>query len=230
MSATENPRKSMRGRTARTLAHLPAFGRLGLGVIAALFAGWLLPSGWKTEVRLVASWDGFALMALFLFWFSILKLQPAHIRRMARIEDPGRNISLILILLGASASLLAVVVLLQSSVTMQKDAKVGAIVLATSGVVLTWLLIHTVFTLRYARLYYGADESANGLCFPGDNECPEYLDFVYFSFVVGMTAQTSDVTIVKSRMRRTVLLHGVISFAFNTAVVALSIGVLTTLF
>jgi uncharacterized membrane protein len=214
---------------ARSITHLPALWRLGVGIIAALIAAWLSPAHWKVEMRLVASWDGFAVMELFLFWFSILRLQPAHIRRMARVEDPGRTISLFLVVLGASASLLSVVVLLQSSVTMKDVAKGGAIALAISAVVLAWLLIHTVFSLRYARLYYGPDDCAKGLDFPGNNDCPEYLDFVYFAFVIGMTAQTADVGIVSSRMRRNVLMHGMISFGFNTAVVALSIGALTTL-
>ena len=107
--------------------------------------------------------------------------------------------------------------------------KTEAIILALSAVVLAWLLIHTVFTLRYAHLYHGAKQGQQGLQFPGDETCPEYLDFAYFAFVIGMTAQTSDTAITTRRMRVNTLIHGMISFAFNTAVVALSIGVLTTL-
>jgi uncharacterized membrane protein len=90
-------------------------------------------------------------------------------------------------------------------------------------------LIHTVFTLRYAHLYYDAPDGETALEFPGDEKVPDYLDFAYFAFVLGMTAQTADVNIRGRRIRRTALLHGVIAFAFNTAVLALSIGVLTTL-
>lgn len=152
-----------------------------------------------------------------------------HIRRVARMEDPSRVLSLVLVVLGAAAALLAVLVLLQSSMEMESQLKKGAIVLAVSAVVLAWGLIHTVFTLRYAHLYHGAEDGKGGLQFPGDESCPEYLDFAYFAFVIGMTAQTSDIGITSRRMRMNALIHGLISFAFNTAVVALSIGVLTTL-
>jgi len=107
--------------------------------------------------------------------------------------------------------------------------KTGVIVLAPSAVVMAWLLIHTVFTLRYAHQYYAAPTGTRPLDFPGMDETPDYLDFAYFAFVIGMTAQTADVSVRGRAIRRTVLLHGLMAFAFNTAVVALSIGILTTL-
>jgi len=217
-------------RLAVRLAHLPSYIRLGTAVLVGILAALSLPSGWPREVRLVASWDGFAISSLITTWFTILTLRPEHIRRVARIEDPSRLLSLVLVVLGAAAALLAVFVLLQSSMTMQSTLKIGAIVLALSAVLLAWLLIHTVFTLRYAHLFHGAPDGMGGLQFPGGEDCPEYLDFAYFAFVIGMTAQTSDVAVTTRGMRMNALIHGVISFAFNTAVVALSIGVLTTLF
>ena len=211
------------------LAHLPSYLRLGAAVVVGVGAAFALPHDWPKAVRLVASWDGFAITSLLLTWFTILSLRPAHIRRIARIEDPSRALSLVLVVLGAAAALFAVLVLLQASVNMIHQQKTSAIILALSAVVLAWLLIHTVFTLRYAHLYHGAMQGEQGLQFPGDACCPEYLDFAYFAFVIGMTAQTSDIAITTRRMRVNTLIHGMISFAFNTAVVALSIGVLTTL-
>ena len=219
------PRRSF----ALRVAHLPAYARLVIPIVVGVSAGLALPHTWQWEVRLVASWDGFALTALGLIWLMIFALEPAHIRRVAQIEDPSRTIALTLVVLGAAASLLSVLVLLQSSLAMHRNQKVGAIVLAISAVALAWLLIHTVFTLRYAHIFYGADDKPGGIEFPGGNDRPEYLDFAYFAFVIGMTAQTSDVVVVSSQVRRNVLMHGILSFAFNTAVVALSIGVLTTL-
>lgn len=210
-------------------AHLPSYMRFGMALIVSALAWWLLPRSWTPEVRLVATWDMFALSALSFIWYTMLTLEPTHIRNVARIEDPSRALSLVLMTLGASSSLLAVLVLLQSSVKLEGGNKVQAIVLALSAVVLAWTLIHTVFTLRYAHIYHGNEDGAEGLVFPGDHPCPEYLDFAYFAFVIGMTAQTSDIAISSSRLRKNVLLHGIISFSFNTAVVALSIGVLTTL-
>ncbi len=211
------------------VAHLRALTRFGAALVASALTFVALPHGLSLEVRAVASWDGFAVVALFLTWLTILTLRPVQICTLAQKEDPGRLVSLVLVVLGAAAALLAVVVLLQESMTMRSQDKVGAITLALSAVALAWMLIHTVFTLRYAHLFYDEPEGSKPLDFPGDLEMPDYLDFAYFAFVLGMTAQTSDVTIRSSRLRRTALLHGVVAFAFNTAVVALSIGVLTTL-
>lgn len=217
-------------RLAVRFAHLPSYVRLGTAVLVGVIAAVSLPGTWPQEVRWVASWDGFAITSLLFTWFTILSLRPAHIRRIARMEDPSRVLSLVLVVLGAAASLLAVLVLLRSSMTMTSQPhKIGAIALALSAVVLAWTLIHTVFTLRYAHMFHGASDGLGGLQFPGAEMCPEYLDFAYFAFVIGMTAQTSDIAITTRRMRMNVLIHGMISFAFNTAVVALSIGVLTTL-
>lgn len=211
------------------VAHLPSYVRFGIAVMIGIATWFVLPKSWIQDVRLVTAWDAFAIAALSFIWYTMLALEPTHIRVVARIEDPSRALTLVFVILGAAASLLAVVVLLQSSLDMQGLAKSRAIVLALLTVVLAWVLIHTVFTLRYAHLYHGAEEGADGLTFPGEETCPEYLDFAYFSFVIGMTAQTSDVAVSNSRMRKNVLAHGIISFAFNTAIVALSIGVLTTM-
>jgi uncharacterized membrane protein len=106
--------------------------------------------------------------------------------------------------------------------------QVGA---AVAAVATAWLVVHTVFTLRYAHLYYDPDIDGHegGLEFPGGEKEPDYLDFAYFSFVIGMTAQTADISISGRTLRRLVLLHGIISFSFNTAVVALSINSLASL-
>lgn len=210
-------------------ANLRAGPRLMVGALGGALAAMLVPSGIGAEVRAIATWDGFAAVSLFLTWLAILTLKPLDICSLAKREDPGRVVAMVIVMVGAVASLLAVTVLLQESMSMQSLEKFRAITLALSAVALAWLLIHTIFTLRYAHLYYDAPEGSNPLEFPGDDELPDYMDFAYFAFVVGMTAQTSDVVIRRRNIRRTVLLHGTVSFAFNTAVVALSIGVLTTL-
>lgn len=211
------------------LAHVRAGTRLLAALLASALTAWLLPSHLSVEMRAVASWDGFAAVALGLTWLTILTLTPAQICTLARREDPSRLASLVLVVLGAGASLLAVLVLLQESMNMRSNAKTQAIVLALSAVALAWCLIHTVFTLRYAHLYHSTSESPHPLEFPGNENHPDYLDFAYLAFIIGMTAQTADVNIRGKSIRRTALLHGIVSFAFNTAVVALSIGVLTTL-
>lgn len=211
------------------LAHARAGTRLITALIVSALTAWLLPGSVAIAMRAVASWDMFAAVALVLTWLTILTLRPAQICTLAQREDPSRFASMVLIIVGAGASLLAVVVLLQTSTKMLGGEKMQAIGLALSAVVLAWLLIHTVFTLRYAHLFYDEPPGEPALEFPGNVQMPDYLDFAYFAFIVGMTAQTADVNIRGRRIRRAALLHGVVSFAFNTAVVALSIGVLTTL-
>jgi uncharacterized membrane protein len=210
------------------LAHLHAGTRLAIAVVASAATALLLPQSVHADMRAVASWDAFAIVALALTWLSILTLGPEQIRALSQREDPSRLVSLVLVVMGAGASLLAVLVLLRGSMSMGGDDRNEAIVLSLSAVALAWTLIHTVFTLRYAHLYYDAPESSTPLEFPGLVDLPDYLDLAYFAFIIGMTAQTADVSIHDRRIRRTALLHGVLAFAFNTSLVALIIGVLTT--
>jgi uncharacterized membrane protein len=102
-----------------------------------------------------------------------------------------------------------------------------------SGVNFSWLLLHIIFTFRYAHLYYAGGQSGDVKCSPAleiHNESnPDYLDFAYFSFVIGMTFQVSDISIVSRQIRRLALLHGLLSFLFNTVIVALSINVIIDL-
>ncbi len=222
---TEHTRATLRSK----VAHVRAGVRLSISVLASALTYVALPHSIALELRVVASWDGFALVALILTWTTILTLTPTQIRSLAKAEDPSRAASLFLVLLGAAAALLAVIVLLQESLRMTGLDKTQAIVLAMSAVVLAWALIHTVFTLRYAHMYHDAPDGGTMIEFPGLQELPDYLDFAYFAFVIGMTAQTADVNIHDRSIRRWALMHGLVSFAFNTAVVALSIGILTSL-
>ena len=91
-------------------------------------------------------------------------------------------------------------------------------------ILLSWAFIHTMFALHYAHEFY--DETAGrGMSFPGDDPHPDYLDFVYFSFVIGMTSQVSDVAVTSKQIRRTVAAHGVVSFLFNAALLALTVNI-----
>ena len=98
------------------------------------------------------------------------------------------------------------------------------VALAIGTVVLSWTFIHTIFALHYAHEFYGAGEHKNGLRFPGDGQ-PDYWDFIYFSFVIGMTFQVSDVAVTHKLVRRTVVAHGALSFFFTTAVVAMAVNI-----
>jgi uncharacterized membrane protein len=215
----------------RYLGRLPATYRLLLGLAAAA-AGWQwVPTGLgaasSTASHLVAAWDSFGVVTLVLLWAAIFTADADRIRAVAASEDLGRAVSFIFVLSAAGASLLAVIALLKTIHNLSPAALVQHIALSIVAVGSAWLLVHTIFTLRYAHLYYDANEDGSdvgGLQFPGNDPEPDYLDIAYFSFVLGMTAQTADVSISGRALRRLALLHGLISFVFNTTLVALVIS------
>jgi len=209
------------GRVGR----FPTTVRLLLALGAGVAAGFL--SSHSLLVRLVSGWDAFALTSLILVWISIYQADVDRIREVAAQEDFSRTLASLFILVAASASLLAVVALLGTLHGMSPAAQARRLALLVAAVGSSWLLVHTVFTLRYAHMYYDQDQPGQdngGLDFPGDEKEPDYLDFAYFAFVIGMTAQTADVSIAGRAPRRLALLHCLIAFGFNTALVALVIN------
>jgi uncharacterized membrane protein len=151
----------------------------------------------------------------------VLRSGLAHIKRNATLQDDGAFLILLITALGAFASLAAIVFELGAS-----HHGVPALVLATATIALSWATVHMAFSLHYAHEYYRGAKPG-GLQFPsGDqHEHADYWDFVYFSFVIGMTAQVSDVGITDKIIRRTATVHGIISFVFNTALVALMVNI-----
>jgi uncharacterized membrane protein len=213
-------------RGLHRVGQLPAALRTGLAALAAAATYALLPAAQHPLTRAVAAWDAFALLTLALLWAAIVTADADHIRAVARTEDPGRTWSFVFVLSAALASLLAVVALLDVVHGPRPGGLSLYAGLAVTAVMAAWLLVHTLFTLRYAHLYYdpGRADGEGGLQFPGPDAAPDYLDFAYFAFVIGMTAQTADISISGRLLRRVALLHGLISFGFNTAVVALTVG------
>ncbi len=164
----------------------------------------------------------------------MLRATPETMRLNAKRQDEGRLVILSLVTAAACVSIFAIGFLL-------KDAKSGSsaivllhIVLSVVTILGSWLLVHTIFALHYAHGYYQDDrksleaDKAEGLDFPDDIE-PDYWDFLYFSFVIGMTSQVSDVQIESRSMRRLALMHGVLSFFFNTTIVAMTINIIAGL-
>ncbi len=209
------------------LGHLPASLRLVVGAVVGVIAWALAPTHYQPLVRLIIGWDAFGITALALIWVAIYTADAARIRAVAASEDLSRLLSFLFVLVAAAASLLAVVVLLGTSHGLPPGVLARHIALSAVAVAASWLLVHTVFTLRYAHLYYDArpdGSDVGGLDFPGGEKEPNYLDIAYFAFVIGMTAQTADVGISGRSQRRLALLHGLIAFVFNTTLVALVIN------
>ena len=210
---------------------LAAWKRLSIGLLPAGLLYILVPASWPLLLRLTASWDVFALTTLLITWGIILTADVGHIRRIATREDPGRVLSFGFVLAASSASLLAIVTLLASTRLSGQGGQLWPAVVGIGGVLAAWLLVHTLFTLRYAHLFYDTDNGRKegGLEFPGAEKEPDYLDFAYYSFTIGMAAQTADVGVSGRTLRRLTLLHALLSFGFNTAIVALTVSSLAML-
>lgn len=208
--------------------------RLMLASSAALLTGLLLPHWMRLWTRTLCAWDVGMLSFLGMIWFVMLRATPNSMRRQAQREDIGRLVILGLITAAACFSVLAIGFILHDNKNISANLLALHVALAGTTILGSWLLVHTIFALHYAHGYYhnsqveGDRPDAEPLDFPDDVE-PDYWDFLYFSFVIGMTSQVSDVEIRSRAMRRLALLHGVISFFFNTAILAMSINIIAGL-
>ncbi len=193
------------------------FFSIAIGIVTFF----LLPDTLRLVTRLLIAWDIFAAFYVALAYAMMFRCDHSHIRRNAILQDDGRFLILVVTALGAFASIGAIVFELGSS-----QRGVSELTLATMTIALSWAAVHTTFALHYAHDYYRSAKPG-GLEFPsGDkNDRADYWDFVYFSFVIGMTAQVSDVGITDRIIRRTATVHGIIAFVFNTALVALMVNI-----
>ena len=192
-------------------------GLAAIGVLTAL-------TNWRPVMRGLVGWDIGIGLYVILAIEMMARADVHQIRRRAAAQDEGAIVILVLTVATALASLLAIVALLGTSAAGAARRGTMEIVLATITIGLSWVLIHTMFALHYAHEFY--DQSGvPGLAFPGGEGKPDYWDFVYFSFVIGMTAQVADVGITTKEIRRTVAAHGVVSFFFNVALLALMVNI-----
>jgi uncharacterized membrane protein len=179
---------------------------------------------------IIAGWDSFAVSLLALIWIAILNSGIDHMRYRARTQDLSRLLIFIFTIGAACSSIFAVIFLLSAA---KSTTHLGLhATLSILAILASWSLVHTMFAMRYAHAYYGEGDSPDahigGLEFPSD-DAPDYLDFAYFSFVIGMTCQVSDVDITSKSLRTLALIHGVLSFAFNTIILALTINTVSGL-
>lgn len=181
-------------------------------------------------------WMVYVLSTLALSWITILSSHPAEVKYEAHAQDSSRTAIFLFVIAAAFASLFAILLLLKDPSLRPGKGFPSMVLIPLACVAGSWWLLHTVFTLRYAHLYYcdmkhnyaGKDVKPEGLDFPNEPE-PDYLDFTYFSFVIGMTFQVSDVQITSRRIRRLAWMHGVLAFAFNTFIVAFTINIIAGL-
>jgi uncharacterized membrane protein len=195
--------------------------RTFISIAIGIVAFFLLPNSLRLVTRLLISWDIFVALYLVLVYTLVLRSGLAHIRRNAVLQDDGRFLILMVTATGAFASIAAIIFELDGT-----HRGTPELALATVTIALSWAAVHTTFALHYAHEFYRGAKPG-GLDFPKghEDEDPDYWDFVYFSFVIGMTAQVSDVGVTDKTIRRTATAHGIISFVFNTALVALMVNI-----
>ena len=184
-----------------------------------------------TVLLLTVLWDTFAITFISCSWIVFFTRPSSDIAKLANKEDGSRPFVLISIVVSSFASMFTVLLFMLSK-EQEPGREVISVILSITGMVVSWIMVHTIFTFHYAHLYYSnttaADPVEAPLDFPSE-KTPDYLDFAYFSFVIGMTFQVSDVSISSRVTRRTALGHALLAFALNTFVVALTINLIAGL-
>ena len=205
--------------------------RLMYGLAAGLSVAALpLPMGW--EFRGLLAWCAGLVAYMALAWWLCVGFDAKRTRERAQAQDEPSVVLFLLLLLATAACVAAITVLMQQSRDLSGLQRGLHIALSVFALAASWLFIQTIFTFRYAHRYYFEEKQGEpdgaGLHFPGGLD-PDYFDFLYYAFVVGMTSQVSDVEVTSRGMRRLTTVHGVLSFGFNMLILALSINVVAGL-
>ena len=214
------------------LGHLRHHGRFYLsgllGLLVWVFSHFVLD---VPALGIVIAGSAFFVLYLILTAFFVPSLTPAQLRKRADFDDEGIALIALITLAAIAVSFVSIFMLINGDGRM----RLWHTVLCIASVPLGWLTLHAVMAFHYAHLFYTDDrvggkksKECGGLEFPDTRE-PGIYDFLYFSYVIGMTAQTSDVAVTMQHMRRTTLVHGVISFFYNTAILAFAVNIAASL-
>jgi uncharacterized membrane protein len=213
------------------IARFGAMQRLGTALVIAAAAFLLQPDSIAWHTRAVASWDLGAFAYLGLAWALIAQANAKATRDHALSQDQSGYVIFLFVVGAACASIVAIGFVVGTIRDLSFWPRAWHLALTVAALLSSWLLIQTVFAFHYAHRYYTGPHVKAGtnasLLFPGGRE-PDYIDFAYYSLVVGMTSQVSDVAISSRSMRRLTMVHGVLAFLFNIAVLALSINIIAS--
>lgn len=202
-----------------------------IGIVVSL----VLPDSVHAPACILIGWDVGVAIYLVLTYAMMWRTEVVHIRQRAAEEDEGAGFILLLSIAATAASFVAIAFALGGLKSGAEHAVMPGgvaahVMLAINTILLSWTFVHTIFTFHYAHEYYAdrRDGEIGGLVFPHDSK-PDYRDFLYFSLVIGMTSQTSDVNICSKVIRRMAAIHGVLSFFFNVTVLALTVNMVSNL-
>ena len=191
---------------------------LAIGAIAAVFLPW--------QAAALLGWDGAALLFAAKVWATVLPMNPSQCSDHAVKEDQSRALADSVVLVAAVANLAAVGLILIKAANATGGTKAYLLTIGVVSVVLAWGVVHTIFTLRYARIYYGNPDG--GIDF-NEKAAPDYSDFAYLAFTIGMTFQVSDTDLTSKAMRHAALRHALISYLFGAVIIGLIINVVASL-
>ena len=218
-------------RDTSWIARFGAKQRLGTALAVAAVSLFAQPDSISWHTRAVVSWDLGTLAYLGLAWLLIGRSDARVTRGHALSQDQSGYVIFLFVVGAACASVVAIGFVAGTIRDLAFWARTWHLALTITALVSSWLLIQTVFAFHYAHRYYagphGEPAATASLQFPGGRE-PDYLDFAYFAFVVGMTSQVSDVSVASRSMRRLTMIHGILAFMFNIAVLALSINIIAS--
>ena len=222
----EAPHARPVGVLKRALRQVRARPRLATAIALGVTVLILLPSTVSGPTRALIAWDTGAALYLALAWTMMLRASIEHMATRARMQDDGAVAVLTLTVTAGFASLAAILLELIGIKSRPPDEQTLRFALAGVTIICSWFTVHTSFALHYAHEYYMRASRTDVPClqFPGSGP-PNYVDFLYFAFVLGTTSQTSDVAISTHRMRRLALTHGVIAFFFNATLLALVVNI-----
>jgi uncharacterized membrane protein len=202
--------------------------RLVTSIVIAILM-FMLSKSWlpSTGSRIVLAWDTWVAILLTLLAVMMWRTEPHETLKRARKEETSSILILLVTILTVAGALVDIGYGLPESKTMSRNLRIFAISQSVIGVFLAWLLLHIMYSLHYAKLYYGEvdDNDANafrkGFVFPGNKDVVDYWDFVYYSFTIAMCFQTSDVTITSPYMRRLTIFHATVAYLFAMAILGL---------
>lgn len=180
----------------------------------------------KPAAALLIGWDAAAVIYLVMVWVAVYRLSAEATARIAGREDPSNPVAELVIVAASIAALVAVGFALARAGQTAGSSKALLLTLGGGSVAVSWLVVHTVYTLRYARNYY--TDPAGGIDF-NEEDRPAYLDFAYFAFTIGMTFQVSDTDITRKAIRHLALRHALISYVFGAVILATAINIFASL-
>jgi uncharacterized membrane protein len=216
----------MRVKLTTQKSVLAASTKLLVAALVGAGAMVLAARGLSWGVAPLVAWDAAALTFLGITWWTVLNLEPALVKKHALREDPSRVTADVVLLTAAVVSLAAVWQVLAGGAHLAAGAQIARTVLAAVSVVVSWFVVHTVYALRYAELYYTSP--VGGVDF-GDTRAPVYADFAYLAFTLGMTYQVSDTTLGRRDFRRVALGHAFLAYLFGTVIIATTINLVVGL-